>query len=300
MKTVPRVVATLVTHNRPDDLRAAVAALRSQSVPLSAILVLDNASEVPAASILEEEDVIVIRSEENLGGAAGFARALQEALTLFPDWIWIMDDDAVPATDALERLLAPGFHEDPRVGALCSAVYEQEKLALVHRRSYNRWLAMEKPIPAQCYSTPACDIETGSFVGFLARAATVAAIGAPDASFFIAYDDTEYSLRIRRAGQRILLVPDSRIDHFRKPEARMRRNPFGLRHYYNIRNRIVVASRHCAWPALGRLSALIQGMAIWLSSQRPMRSSSLAFFGRAVRDGLAMCRNGRHIPPTII
>ncbi len=52
-------------------------------------------------------------------------------------------------------------------------------------------------------------LENVAFEGFMIRRRVVDAIGLPDDSFFIFYDDCDYAIRARRAGFTILAVRDA-------------------------------------------------------------------------------------------
>ena len=87
-----RVVAVVVTWNRRELLQEALAALRTQTHPPSAIVVVDNASTDGTTELLTREH-------------AGFAAGIERALTLEPDLVWLLDDDTVPTAAAAERLV---------------------------------------------------------------------------------------------------------------------------------------------------------------------------------------------------
>lgn len=93
------VVAVVVTHNRLAHLQRCVRALLSNPEELLAkVVVVDNASKDGTAEWLsghEGSRLCWESSEENLGGAGGFARGIAHALEAFdPDWILLLDDDA--------------------------------------------------------------------------------------------------------------------------------------------------------------------------------------------------------------
>jgi GT2 family glycosyltransferase len=289
-----RIAAVVVTHNRPQLLRQALAALRAQTRPPDAIYVVDNASDAPVGAGLErlggggDTDLIVLRSETNIGGAGGFALGMARAFAAGHDWIWLLDDDALARPDALSRLLAAVT--GPRApaagaGAVCGAVREFGDIAVRHRRRYHRPTGLERPLPQAVYAGPPCRVDTGSFVGFLVSAAAVAEVGFPDRGFFLAYDDTEYSLRLGRAGLGIWLVPDSVVEHLRERRARLRAGPFGSKHYFTIRNRIAVARCYASLPIVPSCVALGFGAALWLGSAGRLRRGALRILWRAVADG---------------
>lgn len=287
-----RTAAVVVTCNRPAELRLSVAALLNQTHPLDNIIVWDNASDTPATETLRDmAGITVVRSKENLGGAGGFAAGIQHAMQFDVDWIWVMDDDAVAHPTALTKLFAAGIHKSLRVGALATAVYEDRSIAPRHRRTFHKLCALEFSIPTKHYTKHSVAIDTASFVGLLIRSSVVGSIGLPDKTLFLAYDDTDYSLRIRAANKSIMLVPDSKIDHLRNTQSRMRGSPFSGKHYYNIRNRIVIAWRHGTFKHLSRICATAQGVIIWVSTSAFYASESLSLFAKAIRDGYRMCNS---------
>jgi GT2 family glycosyltransferase len=287
-----RVATVVVTHNRPQLLRQAMAALRAQTRLPDAIYIVDNASDDPGAAALErlsgDTDIVVLRSETNIGGAGGFALGMARAFAAGHDWIWLLDDDALARPDALARLLAAVTNKAgpaAKADAVCCAVREFGDLALQHRRYYHYPTSLERPLPRSAYAGAPCRVDTASFVGFLVSAAAVAEVGFPERSFFLAYDDTEYSLRLGRAGLAIWLVPDSVVEHLRERRARLRAGPFGCKHYFTIRNRIAVARRYGSFPIVPSCVALGFGAALWLASAGRLRRGALRILWRAVADG---------------
>ena len=287
-----RIAAVVVTRDRPALLEQALEALRAQTRPPERVIVVDNASDVPTVELLRglaarDERLEVLRSERNLGGAGGFALGLQHACAAGFEWIWLQDDDAVARPDALgalERAL-PALGAD--VGAVCGAVVEFGAPALRHRRHFGSWTGIERALPGALYGPgrPAVRIDTASFVGLLVAAGAVARAGLPRSDLFLAYDDTEYSLRLRRAGCPLWLVPASVVDHLRQPQGRLRAGRFGRRHYFNVRNRIVVAREHARLPVLPALAACGVGLGLLLACGGWRSAAGWRWLGRALRDG---------------
>jgi rhamnopyranosyl-N-acetylglucosaminyl-diphospho-decaprenol beta-1,3/1,4-galactofuranosyltransferase len=177
-----------------------------------------------------------------------------------------------------------GTHDTP--GALCGAVNEFGDIALRHRRRYHLPTGIERALPRAAYDGPPCRIDTASFVGFLVSAAAIAEVGMPERAFFLAYDDTEYSLRLRRAGMSLWLVPDSVVEHLRSRRSRLRAGPFGAKHYFTIRNRIAVARTYATLPLVATAVALLFALALWLGSAGRLRRGALRILLGAVRDGM--------------
>lgn len=282
-----RIAAVVVTYNRPDELRLVLSSLVSQSRRLDWIIVFDNAGLIPASDVLHDyrDQIKVIRSQQNIGGAGGFAQGLESACSCGADWVWLMDDDAVPEHNALATLvsLVPGLPE--KTGVLCSAVREFGEYALQHRRYFNRWIGWERPIGISGYHQPFTEIDTGSFVGLMVASMAVSDVGLPEAEFFLAYDDTEYSLRLQNAGWRLWLVPGSVIEHLRSPSARLSTSDFGLKHYFNIRNRLIVQRRFTKIPYIAMMNGVCFGFALCALSVTRLNFATFNLLWLAIRDG---------------
>lgn len=281
-----RIAAVVVTYNRPELLLQALAALHLQTRPLDAIYVVDNASDAASRARLgRPSGVTLIRSDINLGGAGGFALGMARAFEAGHDWLWLLDDDALARPDALARLLDALDGPASGAAALCGTVREFGDIALQHRRRYHLPTGLERPLPRRVYDGPPCRTGTASFVGLLVSAAAIAQAGLPEASLFLSYDDTEYSLRLGRARLPIWLAPASVVEHLRTRESRLRSGPFGRRHYFTIRNRIAVARAYASLPTLATGIALLFALALWLASGGWLQHGALRILLRAIRDG---------------
>lgn len=244
------VAVVVVTYNRCALLLECLAALAAQSHAPTRIHIIDNASTdgtpdaLRAAGWLARADVDYERLGDNLGGAGGFAAGLERALAQGAHWVWMMDDDARPAHDALEALLAAAPDARHVYGSTAVAG-ERLAWAMTLTASGQRVQRVDD-LPA------VADVEFLPFLGIFVHRALVARIGLPDASFFLAADDLEYCLRAGRHGARFLMVAASRIHHppsHSYPLALPGRTLHCLalppwKRYYDTRNRIFVARRH--------------------------------------------------------
>lgn len=99
------VLAVVLTHNSPAAVQRCVATLERQMIRPDAVLVVDNASDPPVEIRETSLTVQVLRLDENLGPAGGFARGLHEFEGSGHRYAWLMDDDCQPFPEALEAQL---------------------------------------------------------------------------------------------------------------------------------------------------------------------------------------------------
>ena len=103
------VVGVIVTYNRLALLKETVGAVMGQTHPLRKTIIIDNHSTDGTAEYLASiggnNAIETVRLATNTGGAGGFAEGIRRAALCSPGWIWVMDDDTVPAPDAVERMV---------------------------------------------------------------------------------------------------------------------------------------------------------------------------------------------------
>ena len=261
MSTAPRVAAAVVTYNRKALLRQCLTALQGQTHPLTEVIVVDNASTDGTAEMVEAEfpDVTLRALDENRGGAGGFHEGMQLAAERDVEWIWVMDDDAEPAPDALRKLFAPGLHRrEDTVGLVplrADPDGTMQRGSAGHydpfRMTYRRVSPTGSPTEPVSYAT---------FVGLMVRRATVRRIGLPEAGYFIRGDDNEYVYRLSQNG-RVYLIRDSVVVHHDAMESKQTASSLWKRAsadrsidsywriYYSLRNKLLTAQRHAKTPA---------------------------------------------------
>lgn len=239
----------IVTYNRLEKLQKSLAAYEAQTFHPSVILVFNNASTDGTTEYLNQWKntfvstiiKLVIHSPENLGGAGGFAEGIRHMLKMNTDWIWIADDDAYPDNNCLETInnyyesLSP--NSQAQIEAISAKVVDlHHKLSAVHRRRLHLGAVQIKEVPLSAldYEKKVQEINLFSFVGTVIRTSTIRKIGLPRSDYFIFFDDSEYSLRLRTSG-RILCLSEAIIVHD-SPENLLAKESW--KNFYMFRNKL--------------------------------------------------------------
>lgn len=265
------IAAVIVTYNRIDLLLECLEALKNQTYALKAIYLIDNASTddtyekliekkyIEKSSITQKKGIIngenyvhsisskkikitYKRLEINIGGAGGFYEGLKLALDDRHDWIWVMDDDAIPENIALNELVK--FLTDNRPGLTSTVININGNIDISHRKLIKKYLGLIKfmPINENEYEQEFFESDIASYVGFLINAKFLQLAGLPIRNFFIFYDDTEHSLRLNKFG-RFLNINSSRIYH-KAPVQNQNRMSDNWKIYFQYRNRLITYKLH--------------------------------------------------------
>lgn len=215
------VVAITVTYNTMHTLVKTIDALLNQTYEVSKIVVVDNDSNEENKQKLKDfvqgnPKIHVLWSKRNTGGAGGFYQGMKYAKEkLNADWYWLMDDDAYPNLDCLDKLLV---HKDDEsnIGFLAPLIWgiNYNDYQIYHHKSISKILLRSKTIidngvDALDDLTP---IDADAFVGPLFSKAAVDTLGIADGKLFIYGDDLEYTYRVSRHFP-CYLVKDAIINH---------------------------------------------------------------------------------------
>jgi rhamnopyranosyl-N-acetylglucosaminyl-diphospho-decaprenol beta-1,3/1,4-galactofuranosyltransferase len=233
-----RVVAVVVAWNRRDLLQQCLRALDTQTRPLDAIVVVDNASTDGSSDAVREvlPQADIVRLERNTGGAGGFTVGMHRAMTAHAaDVIWVMDDDTVPSATALEHLIRAFERPGGAPVLVCSRVLWKDgtdhpmntpRVDPFSSRRVRERLADEHLVP----------IRSASFVSLAVTAERVREVGLPVADYFLWNDDFEFSTRVLR-GARGVAALDSVVSHLTQKRGSTDDDP-GERFYFEVRNKI--------------------------------------------------------------
>jgi GT2 family glycosyltransferase len=292
------VAVVVVTHNRADLLERMLVGLAALETRPDAVYVVDNASTDHTPDVLDRATnvgLVSMRMPENVGGAGGFRAGLKAAYDAGFDRIWLVDDDVVPAADCLTVLL--GVDE-----ACLLSVRENLSGRLVEKAALHfdlrnplairpKRASVDSAYANRADLPPLVEVEAVAFEGFLVRREVVTAIGLPDDSFFIFYDDVDFAIRARQAGYRIWAVRDAVL--VRQLEFDQQHALESWKGYYMYRNLFAVHFRYGENRLVRAKPYAIAAMVTVLSPVRGGRGEAGNVL-RAVRDARAM----REIPRT--
>jgi GT2 family glycosyltransferase len=206
------------------------------------VLVIDNASDDGTADLLAGRSGIeVVRLAENRGFAGGVAAGLDHVRTPFA---LLVNDDARLEPGCMDAFMAAIDGPDGRSLGACTA-----KLLLEDGRINNAGGALLQDgygydrglgDPDDGRWDTAEDVEAFCGGAAMLRLDAVRAVGGFPSRFFLYYEDTDTSLRLRRAGWRIRYVPEARVVHLHAASS----DPSSARfHFFNERNRLLMLAR---------------------------------------------------------
>lgn len=256
-----KYAVVIVTYNRLGLLKRCIECVEQQSLKADYLIIVDNHSDDGTQeylrTLLGDERYVIHFCKKNTGGAGGFFEGLNLASDLQVDWITVIDDDAMLREDYMERLLGVMAEKQSYLAA-AGKVCVNGEIDCHHRKNMSRVGMLFRNCPADFYKEPTFVCDNASFCGLTVSQELVRQIGLPHKEYFIWHDDTEYSIRIRRHTQ-ILVVSDAVLDHETQLIQLEGRRHYTWKDYYGYRNRLLYL-----WEHGGFLDRIINCVDFWI------------------------------------
>jgi hypothetical protein len=232
----PNVLTVVLNYRTPDlTLRAVEAALVGMEGINGAITVVDNDSRDGSFDKLEAEvrvrgwdRVRVLQSGHNGGYGAGNNFGIRQGLPdgTAPDHVYILNSDAFPEPNAI-RVLLQYLQAHPQVGFAGSRLHGED--GVYHQTAFRFPTAfsefesgagtgpisrlLKRFIVALPEPREVLAVDWMAGASLMVRKRVFDEVGLFDEAFFLYFEETDLSLRARRAGWTSVYIPDSRVMH---------------------------------------------------------------------------------------
>ncbi len=213
----PEVTVVVVNYNGAAFVAECLDALDAQQdAPAYQVWVVDNGSTDGSRELLRaRRGVRLIESPTNLGFAGGNNLALAEVRT---PYAVLLNNDAVPEPGWLKSLVAPFAVDGPGMAAVVGKVLLMDPPgvinsagSLVDRRGYGADRGYLEPDTGQ-YEEPA-EVFVASACAVAFRMTALRDVDFFDDDFFLYYEDTDLSWRLRSRGWSIRYEPTAVVRH---------------------------------------------------------------------------------------
>jgi hypothetical protein len=290
----------ILNWNRVDDTLKCLESVRNLergNFELTTI-VIDNASNDDSAKKLRQvKDIDLIVNSKNLGFSGGNNVGITYALRNHADYVIILNNDTVVEKESIKKLVEYA-KANPKVGAISPKIYFEKGFEF-HKGRYNKedlgkviWYAggtidwnnvqgstkrvdeVDKGGHEEPQDT---DFATGTCM-LLARQA-IEKGGMFDEKYFMYYEDTDLSLRIKNRGLKVVYFPKSIIWH---KVAQSSTIGGDLNDYFITRNRMLFGLKYA--PLRAKLALIRESLGLLLSGRpwqkKGIRDYYLGNFGK--------------------
>jgi GT2 family glycosyltransferase len=269
----PFIVIIILNWNNGHDTLKCVDACKKLSWQELHLLVVDNHSTDNSVETLRHNfpDLEIIETGTNLGFAGGNNIGIKRALELGAEYIWLLNNDAVPAPDALEPLVR-SLLSTPAAACATSKIYymdDPKRIWFAGGAWSKGHLRLRQHGAGQLDSGQFDRItETSSVTGcsMLLSCEYLHHIGMLEERYFLYWEDTDWSARTREKGYTLLFVPDSHVWH--KVSASIAQRS-AQQYYYYTRNGLYFCRKHDYSCMIKLLIYLVTDAAVGLIRGNP-------------------------------
>ena len=257
---MPKVFIVVLNWQTYLHTKETLDSLREISYSNFEILLVDNGSCDGSAQALEEflknewslagPKAHYIRNSANLGFAGGNNVGIKFSLENGADYILLLNSDVKVDKYFLEPLIQVG-QQHPSVGILGPRIYfydKPEKLwfaggVLNRTKTKGTHLGLHEPMTEEQKSGRPYEVDYVTGCALLVKREVVEKIGLMPEDYFLFYEDADWSLRAKKAGYRIVVVPQSKIWH---KESRSAVKGSYNYLYYMTRGGLMMGSRYAS------------------------------------------------------
>ena len=248
MVTTPHIAVIILHWGAVEVTVRCLQSIARASFPgRGTILLIDNTGRIDRSLLASVAplELELYQPPRNLGFAEGCAWGMAMAMEHGVDFVLLLNNDAVVEPSFLEVLLR-AVAQSPGVGVLCPQIVSPRRLWYAGG-TFSLWSGIprqqRRSRNSARMSGPPREVDYATGCAMLIDPAVVRAVGSFDPQFFLYCEDLDFSLRVRRAGFKILFVPASLVHHAVTDESDREE----LRVYYSTRNLLEVMRRHAAW-----------------------------------------------------
>jgi GT2 family glycosyltransferase len=218
----PKVSIILLHLDNIECLLDCIDSLNEVSYPNFDIIIVHNGPKnetlLKTLNPVSQHIREIIDTGENIGFAKANNIGMRKALQHNADYVLLLNDDTVVAEDFLTILVNAG-EENNDAGMLGPYIFfhsEPEKIWFAGARFDERSSSVTFPRARETVKDNTLLSEEADFItgcAVLAKKKTIEKIGLLDERFFIYWEDTDWGLRVKKTGQKNLVVPQAKIWH---------------------------------------------------------------------------------------
>jgi GT2 family glycosyltransferase len=248
MKLYPKVYIVILNYNSYDDTAECIDSLKNIDYPNYSIVIVDNNSTDESQQKLREnfKDIYMIFSESNRGYANGNNLGIVYALNSGADYICVLNNDVVVEKDFLCEIIEE-FEKDSLIGIAGACIcdyYEKDKIQSFGA-NINLFTGLAQPsFKGDNYKKLNVESKEVDYLGgacFVIKKDVFSKIGKIPENYFLFFEETEFCLRAKKNGFKLVCLKKSRVYH--KGSATISKFA-GLSYYFLNRNRVVFMRRN--------------------------------------------------------
>ena len=248
MSNLEKIAIILVNYNGKEYNEECIKSIFESSYKNLEVIVVDNDSKDGSPELLREQfgdKINLIMAEENLGFSGANNIGIKKALEDGCDYVVLLNNDTLIDKDLIYNMLNASKEENDAV--ISPKIYYYDNKDIIWSAGADmRW---KKGVTDQrginqkdngSYNKRE-EVEFGTGCCLFIPSKVIKEVGYLTDDYFLYYEDTDYCMRVRERGFKIVYEPTAILYH--KESASTGGNLSKLYIYYNTRNRLIFNKR---------------------------------------------------------
>lgn len=209
----PTVFIVVLNFNGKDTLNGCLSSLYQSDYPEFEVVVVDNDSKDGSFEQAKQffSRAHFIKNDTNLGFAKGNDVGIRFALEKFADYVFILNNDAFVEKTTLSILIQT-MKRNPNIGIASPLIFSANNKIWFAGGKIN-WLKMKA---FHLYEVPSVSPYATEYItgcSMLVKKEVFKKIGLFDERFFLYYEDADFSVRAKKAGFDLCIIPEAHLQH---------------------------------------------------------------------------------------
>lgn len=243
----PKVAIIILNWNNYEDTKECLESVENITYPNYKVFVVDNGSTDGSGERLAGDFPYFkfIWNEKNLGFSAGNNMGIKQALRSKADYVMLLNNDTIVDPGMLMPLVER-MDADRGMGITAPKIYSHSsieqnnvlwfaggKLRLFYGKT--RMVGYGERDTGQYDDIK--DTSWASGCAMLIRASVFSKVGFLNPDYFNSLEDVDFSINVRKAGYKIIFVPESQLWHKEARSSGSLDSPLYI--YFQVRNRLL-------------------------------------------------------------
>lgn len=266
--SMQKVPVIIINYRTSHLIAKVVESIREKSIE-TPVVVLDNGStpeSFSALQLIEDKRILIIRSEKNLGFAGGANFAIQYILNYFKEitYCFLLNPDAICNPDIITGLMNI-LKSDRRTACISPQIINEDGKPGYSggQIDYKSGTVMTATYDNLVNHNGVYEVDVFSGCAVLLDLTKIQEVGLFNENLFMYFDEADLSLKIKKAGYKILFTPQFQVHH---DHSYTTRKTSFVKTYYMSRNRFKVF--HNTMPFYYKVYFLIHEFAYHLKYRR--------------------------------
>lgn len=216
----PLVFIVVLNFNGKTTLSKCLSSLYQSDYPEFEVVVVDNDSKDGSFEQAKQlfSRANFIKNPTNAGFSKGNNIGIRFALEKFADYVFILNNDAFVEKSTLSVLIRT-MQRNPGVGISSPLIFSADN-KIWFAGGHISWIRMKTFHLQKLPSISPFSTDYISGCAMLVKKEVFKEIGLFDERFFLYYEDTDLSIRAKKAGFDLSIIPEAKVQHLEQSESK--------------------------------------------------------------------------------